>query len=139
MEVIVFADIEDLIIDFLSDGLSGYEVDIPVATRIPNPRPPSCVVLMRTGGVGQTMVTDNALVTFDSRAPTEHQAASLASLVRGLVHSAEGTMIQNVMVYAVRDAAGPSNNPDPTTPDQARYSQLMQISYRGAVLAEQTK
>lgn len=134
MEVIVFADIEQLMIDHLSAGLSSYGVNVSVATRIPNPRPDSCVVLMRTGGVGQTLVTDNAMVTFDSRAPSEHEAASLAALVRGIVGAAEGTMIDNVMIYSVREAAGPSNNPDPTTPDQARYSQLISISFRGAVL-----
>lgn len=134
MEVIVFADIEQLLIDYLAEGLTGYGVTVSVSTRIPNPRPDACVVLMRTGGVGQTMVTDDALVTFDCRAPTEHEAASLAALVRGLVNAAEGTILDSVMIYRVREAAGPANNPDATTPDQARYSQLIQISYRGVVL-----
>lgn len=136
MEVIIYADIEQLVIDYLTTALARYDLNVPVGTRIPNPRPDSCVVVTRNGGSPPTIISDDALVTFDSRGTSEHSAASLAAMVRGLMHAAEGTVVDTVMIYRVQEAAGPSNNPDPTTPDQSRYSQLMSIHYRGVVLAE---
>lgn len=135
METIIYADIEQLMIDYLTDALAAYDISVPVSTRIPNPRPDSCVVLTRSGGSSPTLISDDALVTFDSRGPSEHAASSLAAMVRGLVNAAEGTVLDSVMIYRVVEAAGPSNNPDQTTPNQARYSQLLSIHYRGIVLA----
>lgn len=133
--MVIFADIEELLIGYLSEQLALYSLDTPVATRIPSPRPDSCVVLMRTGGIPPTIISDDAQVAVECRAPSEHEAASLSALVRGLMHAAEGELIDGVMIYRVGEASGPSNYPDSTTPDQARYTQLFTIHYRGVVLA----
>lgn len=134
-EHVLMPDAEQLLIDGLTTELAGLGFPVPIGTRVPSPRPASSVQVMRTGGIAPTMISDRAEVSIDSRGPSEMAAATLAANVRSAMHHLEGQIVGGTMVYRVEEAAGPSNYPDPYTPDESRYTQLFTVHVRGDVLA----
>lgn len=131
-EIIVFADVEQLLTDWLPAQLTAHGRTVPVVTRVPTPRPTQFVRVMVTGGARNNMVQDRATVTYEAWAGTESAAASLAQLVRGLINSMPGQVIGGVMVYRSDDGA-PVNLPDPDSA-QSRYTGVMSLLLRGAAL-----
>jgi hypothetical protein len=129
-EVIVFPDVEAVVVDFLAEHLSAAGVTIPVSTRVPSPRPARFVRVMRTGGAASSIVTDAAQVTVESYGGSESSTVVLAQFTRGLLRSMPGRVSAPV-IYRVDEAGGPSNFPDPLTA-QTRYSQTFVIYTRGA-------
>lgn len=125
-EVIIFPDVEALLIDLFVDELPGFGYSIPVASRVPNPRPSTFVRVMRVGGVATNMVTDTATVAVEAWAATESAAIALASTLRGILHAAELSR----GVYSVGEFAGPANLPDPAT-SQIRYTATYSVGVRG--------
>jgi len=134
-ELVVMPDAEQLVIDGLAAGLAPLGYIGPIGTRVPNPRPAESVQVLRTGGIGPTIVSDRAEISIDARASSESRAAQLAAWVRAVMHSMEGQILGGVMVYDIGEASGPSNYPDPYTPDESRYTQLFTVHVRGDVLA----
>ncbi len=124
-EVIVFPDTVALVVTHLGDNL-----DEPVYSRIPNPRPAEFVTVQRTGGPRRNLVTDEAQITVDSWAQTPAEAHDLAQLARAYINSLPGQQVDGVAIYKSDELAGPADLPDPLS-DQPRYSQSFAISARG--------
>ena len=75
-EAIIFPDAEALLIDLFVDELPGFGYSIPVASRVPNPRPSTFVRVMRAGGVSRDRVIDVPTVAVEAWAPTETAAVT---------------------------------------------------------------
>jgi len=134
-ELVVFGDIEQLLVDYLTEQLDQLDVGIPVSTRVPllsnGTRPPEFVRLMVTGGAQRDIVVDSPLVTVEAWAERESRAVAIASLCRAIIHGIDE--IQGVQFHRIESASRPQNLPDPTT-DQIRYTATYSIDYRGAPL-----
>lgn len=127
-EAIAFPDAEAVLV-----GLLNPVLDVPVRTRVQNPRDESFVRLVRTGGARRDLVADSALVVFECWAPTEPEAAELARLCRARVH-ALARQDTSPTVYRVVEVGGPAYNPDPSA-GVPRYTFSAQVDIRGAALA----
>lgn len=124
-DLFVFPDAVSLIIDYLNP-----ELDVPVAPRVPNPRPDKFVTVARVGGPRRDIVTDRPLITIESWAGSDEDAHDQAQIVRALLHEMPGRSIGGTAVYTVDEASGPQLLPDPLS-DQPRYTFLVQIALRG--------
>lgn len=128
--LVVFPDACKAIADAIRSELELEGELVPVGTKVPNPRPPSFVLVRRTGGVRRNVVVDEAQITVEAWAATEEAAHDLSQLARGLVHRLAGTYVDGVTVYRVAEFAGPALLPDPLS-DQPRYSFTMLVGLRG--------
>jgi hypothetical protein len=136
MALIVDADAEQLLIDYLYGALPALGFPVPVASRIerlgsdPSKRPAESVVLVRTGGPRRDFVTDQPQITVDSRARLESRAVQLANACRALLNDLPGQVLAGHPVYSVQEFSGPTNQP--TDQDPVRYSQSFSIALRSA-------
>lgn len=80
---------------------------IPVASRVPNPRPPKLVQVRRVGGLAQTPIRDRARLDVFTWAPREDEAMALALTVRSAVWALAGTDTLGPMVYRVAEFMAP--------------------------------
>jgi hypothetical protein len=129
-EVIVFPDIELLVIDYLRSELADRDIVARVLSRIPAPETGTVVRVFRTGGISTLRVTDSAQMTFEVYADRTETAHDVAQLVRGLVHALTGTTQSGVAFYGVIEFTGPQEFPDPLT-DRPRWTFTTQVSVRG--------
>jgi hypothetical protein len=125
LQTIVFPDVEALLVTYLNGIL-----DVPVFTRIPNPRPPSFVRVLRTGGPKQGLVTDEAQITVEAWHNDSVQASNLAQQARAHLNVLAGQMLSSHQIHRVREMSGPGNLPDPTS-GQARYTWTLLVDIRG--------
>lgn len=132
-EVIVFPDVEGLLCSYLGAALASRGVDAPVGTAVPNPRPSAFVRVQRTGGPVSPALfcMDAPMVVVEAWATDEVAAATLAALVRGLLHALPGQEDSATPVYRVDELAGPANLPDPNTPGMTRYTLTASLLVRG--------
>jgi len=131
--VIVFPDVESVVVGWLTDVLPGYGITVPVATRVPNPRPSRFVRLVRTGGPRQNLVVDGAQLTVESWDDDPVAAASTAGVVRGVLLAANNvTFPSGDVIYQVREFSGPALLPDVS--QQPRYTWTVQVHLRGVPL-----
>ena len=132
MDVIVYPDIEALLVEHVSAALAAVGESAPVHNTVPHPRPGRFVTLVRLGGVkpSTTVVTDAAQIGVECWAATPRQAHDLAQLTRGLLHALPGVVLDGHPVYRVDEWAGPAKLPDPVS-DQARYTFQVSIHIRG--------
>jgi hypothetical protein len=132
--MIVDADAEQLLIDYLAARLPGIGFNVPVASRIerlgtdPLKRPSESVVLARVGGPRRDFFTDQPQIAVDSRARTETRAVLLSNACRALLNDLPGTELAGHPVYTVQEFSGPTNQP--TDVDPIRYSQSFSIAIR---------
>lgn len=126
MTVVVFPDATAVTVTHLAG-----ELEVPVVSKVPNPRPDTFVRVRRVGGPRRDLVTDQAQLTVEAWAATDADAADLAQLARAHIHNMRGQVISGVACYRVTEMAGPANLPDPTT-DHARYSLTIAVAMRGA-------
>lgn len=126
-EVILGADIEQLLVDWLPARLVARGFTGPVGTK--KATAVESVTLFLTGGVGRvTVISGQPQVTFDCRAATEARASALVLMVRALVFSAEGERLSGRQVYSVGELAHPTNLPDPNfTGSRYRWSAFIHI------------
>ena len=122
-EVIVFPDTEGILVSALNARL-----DVPVLTKVPNPRPPAFVRLVRVGGFRPNLVTDRAMVVFECWAATGTAAERLSALVQGHVFALAPDTVRRV-----HEIAGRQSFPDPLS-ETPRYQFTAQIDTRGAAL-----
>ncbi|MGW5316722.1 hypothetical protein [Nocardia thailandica] len=87
-ELIVFPDAEAVAVSWLQPQLVARGIAIPVATKVPNPRPPRFVRVVRTGGAQRDLVTDRATLVFECWDSSDPGAAQLAAVVRALLGAA---------------------------------------------------
>lgn len=131
MDVVVFPDIEDLLVEYLSAELPkrGFG-DVSVHTQIPAQRPESFVTVPRVGGPRRNQVVDAATISADSWALRPKAAHDLAQVVRGLIGALPGQSLGGYPIYRVTEFTGPGNLPDPRS-QHARYTQAFSILIRG--------
>jgi len=116
---------------YLRAALVAAGQEVPVVSRVPNPRPVRFVRVQRTGGP-ETFVRlmDGAQVTVDCWAPDPGAAMDLAQLVRRLLHNMAGTMQSGTSVHRVVEFGGPNDLPDPAS-STPRVSFTVQVQMRG--------
>lgn len=134
MQVIVFPDIEPIIVSYLNAQLTAFSESARASTKTTNAA--KFVTVRRTGG-NAVFVIDNARLTFEAWATTETVAANLAQLVRGIILAVDqithsGTTYQT---YEPQELAAPANNPDPdAAATYARYTWTVQLGIRGTAI-----
>lgn len=90
-------------------------VSVPVASRVPDPRPAQWVQLRRVGGTQQRPVRDQPRVDAIAWADSDPDAWDLAELVRRSVHGLTGTTTLGPVVYRVDETLGPRQLDDELT------------------------
>lgn len=130
-QVIVFPDVEDLLVTYLSAELAARGDTATVHVTVPNPRPDRFVLVPRVGGPKRSLVVDEPTIGIECWAATPAQALGLCELVRGLVHALPGRTVAGVAFYRTGEFAGPGNLPDPES-NQARYVLTVWVRVRGA-------
>lgn len=118
--VVVFPDIQRVVVDYLTDVLADrtehYVFGVKVGTVVERPRTPVAVMVERVGGVRTLPSVDNPRVEIVVWHGTDEDAQLLAQLVRALLHAMPGvveTATGPVTVTRVADFAGPFRSPDP--------------------------
>ncbi|WP_336086206.1 hypothetical protein [Nocardia sp. SSK8] len=144
LERVVFADIEEALVDYLSAELADLADTAAVVTRIPDPRPARMVRVARNDRKARLDVEDRegrrgAHLAFDRpRIVVEctddaGSAAILAANVRAIVTSLAPGYIGEIWCDSVEDAGG-ENDTDPQT-DAPRYTAIFDLIVRGKILA----
>lgn len=134
VEVIVFPDVEDLLVTYLGAELTARGDTATVHTRVPAPRPDRFVLVPRVGGTRRSLVVDSPTIGFECWAATDTAAEGLCSLVRGLVFALpRQPPVRGVQFYRVDEFGGPTNLPDPVS-NQSRYVFTAAVSCRGTAL-----
>lgn len=124
--MIVFPDVELLVVDALNEAFEIAMPGVEWFTKVPNPRPTEFGRVIRTGGPVETLVSENAQITLEGWAYSEARAFAILSLGRAIAHEFEGAL------FGVTEFGGPINLPDPTTA-QERYTLTLGVRARGLV------
>lgn len=85
---------------------------VPVASRVPEPRPVQWLQLRRVGGTQQRPVRDRPRVDAIVWDDDEPGAWQLADTVRRAIHALAGTTTLGPMVYRVDEFLGPTFTDD---------------------------
>lgn len=135
--VVGFPDAVEVVITYLAANVDDYTpgwAAVPVRKNVPNPRPSRFVRVFRTGGTKANHVTDSAQLTIECWADKDHDAATLAGIVRGLVNSLRGEVVDGVQCYRVDEFSGPGDLPDPVS-EQPRMTWTVSVWLRGSTLS----
>lgn len=127
-----FPDAVDVVRAYLREALLARGLDVPVRTRVPDPRPPQLVRIERVGGSRLDRITDRPRLDFECWGPDEGTLADLVKVVRALVFAIPGW--RGAVAYDVVDVGGPNTAPDPVS-GQERSSFAVEVSLRGKALA----
>ena len=127
--MIIYADAEQLIIDYLTEQLPPLGVQVPISDRVPLDST-SSITVIRTGGVRRDLVTDEAQLTVDVRGPTNSECVRILNLARALINDLYGRSLAGHAIYSTRELSGPYSNPTPA--DLNRYSQSFLVAVRAA-------
>jgi len=135
LPVVVFPDVELLLVDYLRDTLPDYgEVDTVVRTRKPNEMPDTPVIqVRRVGGIRQTVVSDFPRVDLLVWADTDKHAQDLTQLARALLLALPGTPGLGAVVYRCDEFLGPTRYADPDS-DQPRWLATIEVATRGTTV-----
>jgi len=120
-----FGDVEDLLKTWLAE-----ELDVPVVTAVPNPRPDAFVVVEVVGGTRVDIVADAPTVSVDAWAQSRSAAADLAQAARRHLYAVVGETVDGHTFGAVTELSRPQNFPDPTS-GQHRYTATYSLVVRG--------
>jgi hypothetical protein len=108
-------------------------LDVPVRGEKANA--PSFVRVVRTGGVMQTRITDNAQMTFECYAAHDDEAVRLAQDTRSHVLAAAGTRLTaDAFCKRVGEVSGPAELPDPDSEQLSRYTFTVETAIRARVV-----
>lgn len=130
-EVIVFPDVEQLLVEWLPGRLQAAGITVTVVTAVPSPRPAEFVRVLRVGGTAAEFYRDRATMLVEAWAGLESRAYEIAAVCRGLINALPGFDIGGYPpVYKVEEASGPANLPDPTSA-QHRYTATYALHVRG--------
>lgn len=133
LEPIVFPDVEDLLVTYLTGEYALRGETASVHTAVPNPRPDRFVLVPRLGGQRLGLVVDAPTIGLETWALTDGQAASLMGLTRALIGALPGQALAGHQIYGVEEFAGPGNLPDPLS-THGRYVYTVSIRIRGHAL-----
>jgi len=123
MEIIVFPDVEALLVMYLNEFLTE-----PMSTKVPSPRPATFGTIRRVGGSTTGLVVDEALISYEAWAGTESEAQDLAQRMRAYLRAVDS--FGGFQFYGPRNPTGPVNLPDPAS-GRARYTGLVSVGVRG--------
>lgn len=98
-----------------------------IASRVPNPRPPVWLRVMRTGGARESRFVDRPQITLEGWGPDEDTASKMLEDARTFLNAAGG------QIFGVEEVGGPANLPDPTTA-QIRYTMTLWVRIRGTAV-----
>lgn len=129
-ELIVFPDAVDATVEAVRTGLEPARPDVYVGAKVPSPRPPRFVTIERVGGIQNTIVTDQAMLSVQAWAQRADDAYSIAAMVRALIGRMAGHKWLDCLVYRVDEVGGVQHSPDPVS-DQERYIFTVQLLVRG--------
>ncbi|MFF7171090.1 hypothetical protein [Streptomyces pseudovenezuelae] len=127
-----FPDAVDVVRGYLREALLARGLDVPVRTRVPDPRPAQLVRIERVGGSRLDRITDRPRLDVECWGPDEGAVADLVKVVRALVFAIPGW--RGAVAYDVVDVGGPNTAPDPVS-GQERSSFAVEVSLRGRTLA----
>lgn len=125
-ELIVFPDVEVMAVTVINADPRRL---VDWSTRVANPRPAEFGRLMRIGGPRESFVSENALLTLEGWAATESRALAILNRGRAILAAQDGAL------FGYSEPGGPNNLPDPTVPDQVRYTLIVSVRARGSVIA----
>lgn len=128
-ELIIFPDVEGLVITHLKDALAGT----PVSTKVPDTRPTRFIKVTVVGGNNARLTADSTMVTFQCWEADTVKASLLARTARAHIHAMEGTTVKGTWVYRVTDVGLPASNPDPVS-NAPRYQFTVMIDVKGDVV-----
>lgn len=128
-EVILFADVEALVVTWLKSKIAG----VSVSTKIPDPRPTKLIKVTRLGGSKKRLNADSPMVVFECWGSTSVEASTLCQQARAYVNAMEGETINGTWIFKVREAGGPAFFPDPNT-TLPRYQFSVTIDTKGKTL-----
>ncbi len=132
-EPFAFPDIETDLTGHLAALLTERSDTAEVATRVPNPRPPRLVRLVRVGGPLRNRAVDQPRIVFECWDDGgDLEAAALARTVRALITSAAPGYIGTAWCDAVHDR-GLAFSPDPGT-GTSRYLVTVELLVGGSTL-----
>lgn len=118
-------DIEAALVTYLAP------LGVPVATRVPNPRPDTHVRITRAGGLAPTLAQWSPTVLIECWAPDEGRAFALTVVIQNLLADATLTpyALDGIGVYGVQ-CAEPVNLEDPDADNHVRYQFTVQFRLR---------
>lgn len=109
---VLFGDVEDSVIIFLQSILEEQVYDrLPSVTATMLP----LVIIERTGGAAQSVVTERANITVEAWAKDWRTAQGLAQRARQALHNLPGETVAGLTFYRCEEFAGPGRLIDPTT------------------------
>lgn len=139
MQYVTFPDAEDLFrvaAKAALPALLGHDVDAFV--RRPADLPDRFYVIERVGGSPRDIVTDVPMLAVDAYAraggsPDDGTAVPMFLKFAAWARSLERAgYVLDTPVYEVTQESGPYQNPDPLSPNHARFSGLFTVALRGA-------
>ena len=122
---ITFPDVEAMFVAWVPTVIAN----VPVSTRVPNPRPSRWIQVIRTGGPRAGLVVDGAQVTFECWDDSNVGAAELAATLRAQVSALGGRTAGGHLVHRVEEFSGPANVPDLHS-EQPRYRWSVAVHVR---------
>lgn len=133
-EVIVFPDVEALIVSYLNAEFALRSETARASTKVPKDRPSKFVRVLRTGGTSE-LVIDRAQITLEAWADKAVDAVALMQLTRGLMHAIDQVTYQGstYQFYSPQEFSGPANLPDPDSV-QERYTETFSVGVRGTAV-----
>lgn len=138
-ELLISADAETATIAELSAKLPqhGYpqltEPQHTVGTKLPTaePRPPDFVRVLRVGGTGRDLVSDQHTVTLEGWSNDEQRASDLTALAAAIViAAAQAGELGGVTCYTASGGGVPANLPHPTVTDRFRFTTTISVALR---------
>ena len=117
----MLVDAEAMAIEFLATRL-----DVPVSTKVRNPRPSEFVRVVRTGGTAGNRILDFPRLTVTAEADTSIRAAELAQMARTALLNDYTAM---PLVRGASESGGLYYNPDPDT-NRDRYTFTVTLNVR---------
>jgi hypothetical protein len=100
--------------------LAGMVDPIPVATEVPEARPPEFIQVRRVGGPAVAPVRESVRIDTFAWAATEERAYAIGNQVREAIWALHGQALAGLPVYEVAEFMGPTMTAD----DQTRTPQL---------------
>lgn len=121
MGELTLANVEGALVALLRGPLA-----VPVATKVPNPRPASFVRVGRVGGDQLNLVQEQPLLLIECWAPTDLASWDLAAKAWRILSGREPLEAAGVE-FGERQLSTPVNYPDPVT-TSPRYQFTVQVN-----------
>lgn len=132
MELVAPPDAEKEVAGHLAAQLATLNDAAVVATRVPNPRPPRMVRVIRSGGPKANMVTDRPTMILECHDLSEPAAADLTRKVRAILFASAPGFVGHAWCEEITEA-GVSSSEDPDT-QNPRYLIVAELLLSCSVL-----